>query len=95
MFIQRLVIIRVKKGVPPLFHFSNPWQHLEGSSLTARFAYSLFVKCPALASNTNELAYAPTKAIVHDDQDDEICPVEELYKDIMGVKADLQIRDVN
>lgn len=95
LFIQRLVLIKIKKGVPPLFHFSNPWSHLEGSSLTSRFAYSLFVKCPAAASNTNELAYAPTKAIVHDDDDNEkVCPVEELYKEIMGVKADLELRSV-
>jgi hypothetical protein len=94
LFIQRFVLIRVKKGVPPLFHFSNPWSHLEGSSLTARFAYSLFVKCPAAASNTNELAYAPTKAIVHNDDHEEVCPVEELYKEIMGVKADLELRSV-
>jgi hypothetical protein len=95
LFIQRFVLIRIKKGVPPLFHFSNPWSHLEGSSLTARFAYSLFVKCPAQASNTNELAYAPTKAIVHNDDHEEVCPVEELYKEIMGVKAELELRDVS
>jgi hypothetical protein len=94
LFIQRFVIIRVKKGVPPLFHFSNPWAHLEASSLTSRFAYSLFVKCPAQASNTNELAYAPTKAIVHNDDHEELCPVEELYKEIMGVKAELELRSV-
>jgi len=93
LFIQRLVIIKIKKGVPPLFHFSNPWSHLEASSLTSRFAYSLFVKCPAQASNTNELAYAPTKAIVHNDDHEEVCPVEELYKEIMGVKAELELRD--
>jgi hypothetical protein len=94
LWIQRFVLIRVKKGVPPLFHFSNPWSHLEASSLTSRFAYSLFVKCPATASNTNELAYAPTKAIVHNDEHDEVCPVEELYKEIMGVKAELELRSV-
>ena len=94
LFIQRFVLIRIKKGVPPLFHFSNPWAHLEASSLTSRFAYSLFVKCPAAASNTNELAYAPTKAIVHDDGHEEVCPVEELYKEIMGVKAELELRSV-
>ena len=93
-FIQRFVLIRIKKGVPPLFHFSNPWSHLEASSLTSRFAYSLFVKCPAAASNTNELAYAPTKAIVHNDDHEELCPVEELYKEIMGVKAELELRSV-
>ena len=93
-FIQRFVIIRIKKGVPPLFHFSNPWSHLEASSLTSRFAYSLFVKCPAAASNTNELAYAPTKAIVHNDDHEEVCPVEELYKEIMGIKTELQLRTV-
>ena len=91
-FLQRFVLIRMKKGVPPLFHFSNPWSHLEGSSLTARFAYSLFVKCPAAASNTNELAYAPTKAIVHNDEHEEVCQVEELYKEIMGVKSELHLR---
>jgi hypothetical protein len=94
LFIQRFVLIRIKKGVPPLFHFSNPWSHLEASSLTSRFAYSLFVKCPAAASNTNELAYAPTKAIVHNDDHEEVCPVEELYKEIMGVKAELELRSV-
>ena len=94
LWIQRFVIIRVKKGVPPLFHFSNPWSHLEASSLTSRFAYSLFVKCPAAASNTNELAYAPTKAIVHNDDHDDVCPVEELYKEIMSVKAELELRSV-
>jgi hypothetical protein len=93
LWIQRFVLIRVKKGVPPLFHFSNPWSHLEASALTSRFAYSLFVKCPAVASNTNELAYAPTKAIVHDDAEI-VCPVEELYKEIMGVKAELELRSV-
>lgn len=94
IFLQRFVLIKIKNGVPPLFHFSNPWSHLEGSSLTARFAYSLFVKCPAAASNTNELAYAPTKAIVHNDDHEEVCQIEELYKEIMGVKLELQLRSV-
>ena len=95
LFIQRFVLIRATKGVPPLFHYSNPWSHLENSLLTSRFAYSLFVKCPAIASNTSELAYAPTKAIIDDEGEESICKVEELYRDIMGVKSELQLRDSN
>lgn len=95
LFIQRFALIRAKKGVPPLFHFSNPWSQFENSLLTSRFAYSLFVKCPAAASNISELAYAPTKAIINEEGEEEICKVEGLYREIMGIKSELQLRDSN
>jgi len=94
-FLQRLIPKNNKNGVPPLYFFSNPWTNTAESAFTSKFAYSLFVRCPALASNTNELAYAPTKAITYDlEMNPPPCKVEELYKKMMEIKEDLHLRTV-
>jgi len=93
--LQRLVIHSTKKNIPPVYFFSNPWASTAESAFTSKFAYSLFVRCPALASNTNELAYAPTKAIAHDiETTPPPCKVEQLYRTTMEIKEDLRLRSV-
>ena len=92
-WLQRLVTHSTKKNIPPVYFFSNPWAHTAESAFTSKFAYSLFVRCPALASNTNELAYAPTKAITHDiEMIPPPCNVEKLYKMTMDIKEELHLR---
>lgn len=93
--LQRLVKQSSKNNIPPVYFFSNPWASTAESAFTSKFAYSLFVRCPALASNTNELAYAPTKAIAHDIETmPPPCKVEELYRTTMEIKEDLRLRTV-
>jgi hypothetical protein len=78
--LQRYVMISTHNDIPALLFFSNPWKGTANSEFTSEFAYSLFVKCPALASNTSEAAYAPTKALIEDmDHEKEPCEVEKLY----------------
>ena len=91
-FIKKLLLN--KKRVPGLYFFSNPWANTAESTFTHKFAYSLFVRCPAKASNTSELAYAPTKAVIHDIEEEPICDVEKLYNQIMDKKKELHIREV-
>jgi hypothetical protein len=93
--LQRLLTHSTKKNIPPVYFFSNPWANTAESAFTSKFAYSLFVRCPALASNTNELAYAPTKAIAHDiEMTPPQCKVEQLYRTTMEIKEDLRLRSV-
>ena len=93
--LQRFVPQSNKKGVPPHYFFSNPWTNTADSAFTSKFAYSLFIRCPALASDTNELAYAPTRAITHDVEiNPPPCKVEELYTKMMAIKGDLHLRVV-
>jgi len=92
VFIKKLLLN--KKRVPGLYFFSNPWANTAESTFTHKFAYSLFVRCPAKASNTSELAYAPTKAVIHDIEEEPICDVEKLYNQIMDKKKELHIREV-
>ena len=95
-FLQRLLVNKPKKNIPNNLFFSNPWVNTSESSFTSKFAYSLFVRCPALASNTNEMAYAPIKAIAQDiEQSHPPCKVEELYNTVMEVKGELQLRSVH
>ena len=93
-WVKTLAINSNKKNVRGLYFFSNPWSNMAESTFTYKFAYSLFVKCPAKASNTSELAYAPTKAVIHDVEEEQICEVEKLYNDIMEVKNELRLRQV-
>jgi len=94
--LRRFTVQNNKNSIPPLYFFSNPWTNTAESSFTSKFAYSLFVRCPAIASNTNELAYAPTKAITYDvEMNPPPCKVEELYTKIMEIKEDLHLRTVN
>jgi hypothetical protein len=53
-----------KNKIPPVFYFSNPWNSESNSSLTSELAYTIFVKCAAVASNVDENAYAPLKSIL-------------------------------
>ena len=52
------------KSIPSLFYFSNPWSYASYSPLTAEYAYTIFTRCSAYASHSDELAYAPMGAIV-------------------------------
>jgi hypothetical protein len=89
-FLQRYAILSSKNKIPALYYFSNPWKTDSQSAFTSELAYSLFVRCPASASNTNELAYAPTNAIIHDeDGEHEACDVEILYNKILKVRSEL------
>jgi len=93
--LQRLLTQSTKKNIPAVYFFSNPWANTAESAFTSKFAYSLFVRCPALASNTNELAYAPTRAIAHDiEMTPPLCKVEQLYRTTMEIKEDLRLRSV-
>jgi hypothetical protein len=92
VFIKKLVLN--KNNVPGIYFFSNPWANNAESTFTHKFAYSLFVKCPAKASNTSELAYAPTKAVIYDIEEEAPCEVEKLYNKIMETKKELRLREV-
>jgi hypothetical protein len=93
-FLHRYLLIASKYKIPHLYYFSNPWTQTAQSSFTSKFAYSLFVRCPALASNTNELTYAPIKAVIMEVEKEEKCEIEKLYNDIINVKNELQLREV-
>jgi hypothetical protein len=93
-FLRKYLLIASKYNIPHLYYFSNPWAQTAQSAFTSKFAYSLFVRCPALASNTNELTYAPMKAIIRDVEKEEKCEVEKLYNDILNIKNELQLREV-
>lgn len=89
-FLQRYAILSSKNKIPALYYFSNPWKTSSQSAFTSELAYSLFVRCPSIASNTNELAYAPTNAIIHDEHGEhEPCHVEVLYNKILKVRSEL------
>jgi hypothetical protein len=59
-----LLHIRHNKRIPPVFYYSNPWNQESQSSLTSELAYTMFVKCPAQASQMDEISYAPLKSIL-------------------------------
>ena len=63
-FLRTLVIIPSVRSIPSLFYFSNPWSYASHSPLTAEYAYTIFTRCSAYASHSDELAYAPMGAIV-------------------------------
>ena len=91
--LHRFAIFSSKNNIPAHYFFGNPLGVAE-SAFTSKFAYSLFIRCPSIASNTNELAYAPTKAAVHDIEGDIApCEVEKLYNQIMKIKGELQLRE--
>ena len=90
--IRKRLIVNKKHNIPHLYFFSNPWMETAKSVFTSKFAYSLFVRCPALASNTNELAYAPIKAIVYDhDVEIEGHDVERLYAQIKMIGTQMNM----
>ena len=91
--LHRFTVLSSKNKIPALYYFSNPWKMNSQSSFTSELAYSLFIRCPAIASNTNELAYAPTNAIIHDtDNEPESCDIEILYNNILKVRSELTLR---
>ncbi len=91
--LHRFAIFSSKNNIPAHYFFGNPLGVAE-SAFTSKFAYSLFIRCPSIASNTNELAYAPTKAAVHDIEGNIVpCEVEQLYNQIMKIKEELQLRE--
>jgi hypothetical protein len=64
IFLRTLVITPSVRSIPSLFYFSNPWSYASYSPLTAEYAYTIFTRCSAYASHSDELAYAPMGAIV-------------------------------
>ena len=92
-FFRKYILINNKNNIPHLYFFSNPWMDHAKSVFTSKFAYSLFIRCPALASNTNELAYAPLKAILYDhDVETDGYDVEGLYSQIRNIGKELTLR---
>jgi len=92
--LHRFAIFSTKNQIPAHYFFGNPLGVAE-SAFTSKFAYSLFIRCPSIASNTSELAYAPTKAAIHDIEEDIIpCDIEKLYNKIMKIKGELQLREI-
>jgi hypothetical protein len=90
--LRKRLVVNNKHAIPHLYFFSNPWMHDAKSVFTSKFAYSLFVRCPALASNTNELAYAPLKAILYDhDVETDGHDVESLYKQIITIGTQMKL----
>jgi hypothetical protein len=89
--LQRLVKQSSKNNIPPVYFFSNPWASTAESAFTSKFAYSLFVRCPAAASKINESSYAPTKAILDDSESATvICEVEALYNTLQAHKKEFE-----
>jgi len=74
-------------SVPSLYYFSDPWNEVSYSNLTAEFAYTIFIRCGAYASHAEELAYAPLAAVIptldENDEDDKHL-LEDLYTEMMG-----------
>ena len=64
VFLKNFVIIPSVRSIPSVFYFSNPWSYASHSPLTAEYAYTIFTRCSAYASHSEELAYAPMGAIV-------------------------------
>jgi len=59
-----LLHVKHTKRIPPVFYYSNPWNKESQSSLTSELAYTMFVKCPAQASQMDEISYAPLRSIL-------------------------------
>ena len=90
--LRRRLIVNKQHEIPHLYFFSNPWVDHAKSVFTSKFAYSLFVRCPALASGVNELAYAPMKAIIYDhDVETDGHDVEGLYKQIKRIGTEMNL----
>lgn len=74
-------------SVPSLYYFSDPWNEVSCSNLTAEFAYTIFIKCGAYASHAEELAYAPLPAVIpalDEKEEDDKNSLEDLYTEMMG-----------
>lgn len=87
-----LSLLRLKhnKRIPPSFYYSNPWNKETNSSLTSELAYTMFVKCPAEASQIDETAYAPFKSILNKlnniDEEKADTGVKDLYQSLSLAK---------
>jgi len=90
-----LSLIKYKNDrIPSVFYYSNPWNRETHTSLTSEFAYIIFVKCPAQASQINVSSYAPFKSILRklvkdDDTASQIdTSVKDLYMKLSRAKFD-------
>jgi hypothetical protein len=63
--LRKVLLVNSVGRIPSLFYFSDPWVKQTKTAFTSEFAYNIFVKCPAAVSGTNELAYAPMKAVAN------------------------------
>jgi len=72
------------KRIPPVFYYSNPWNKDTQTSLTSELAYTMFVKCPAQASQMDEISYAPLKAVLDriTNKDHTASPIDTSIKDL-------------
>jgi hypothetical protein len=87
-FIKDIFMKRKVKSIPSIFYFSDPWNKKSKSPFTSEFAYNIFVACPAAASGTNELAYAPISAVaevIDGSETNKMSEVLILYKRILLV----------
>jgi hypothetical protein len=87
-FIKDIFMVRKIKSIPSIYYFSDPWNKKSKSPFTSEFAYSIFVACPAAASGTNELAYAPISAVaevIDGSETNRMSEVLILYKRILHV----------
>jgi len=92
---QKILMVASIRSIPSLFYYSDPWSANAKTAFTSEFAYNIFVKSAAAASGSNELAYAPMKAIANEPTltEEEAYKVEKingLYIKMLGVWHDLQ-----
>jgi len=93
IFITNLFISRKVKNIPSIYYFSDPWNAKSKSPFTSEFAYNLFVACPAAASGTNEMAYAPIAALsetIDGSMANKLSEVLILYRRILSVWDDVK-----
>jgi hypothetical protein len=97
-FIKKFFMVRKVKSIPSIYYFSDPWNKKSKSPFTSEFAYSIFVACPAAASGTNELAYAPISAVaevIDGSETNRISEVLILYRRILQVWDEIKQKSAN
>lgn len=92
-FIKDFFMKRKVKSIPSIYYFSDPWNKKSKSPFTSEFAYNIFVACPAAASGTNPLAYAPINAVaevIDGGETNKLSEVLILYRRILSVWDDIK-----
>jgi hypothetical protein len=92
-FIKDIFMKRKVKSIPSIYYFSDPWNKKSKSPFTSEFAYNIFVACPAAASGTNPLAYAPINAVaevIDGGETNKLSEVLILYRRILSVWDDIK-----
>lgn len=92
-FLRDFFMKRKVKSIPSIYYFSDPWNKQSKSPFTSEFAYNIFVACPAAASGTNPLAYAPINAVaevIDGGETNKLSEVLILYRRILSVWDDIK-----